>query len=159
MDIFDEDLLKFWRSLNKTNVRFLMIGGVATNLHGYHRTTNDIDLWIDDSLSNRKKLRASFKDYGMGDFNSLESMQFVAGWSTFRLDSNLEVDIMTSVKGLEGFTFDYAYKLASLADIFDLKIPFLHINQLITSKKATNRSKDQIDVMELEKIKKLRGEE
>ena len=159
MDIFDEDLLKFWRSLNKTNVRFLMIGGVATNLHGYHRTTNDIDLWIDDSLSNRKKLRSAFKDYGMGDFNSLETMQFVAGWSTFRLDSSLEVDIMTRVKGLEDFTFDYAYKLASLADIFDLKIPFLHINQLITSKKAANRSKDQIDVMELEKIKKLRGEE
>ena len=159
MDIFDEDLLKFWRSLTKTGVRFLMIGGVATNLHGYHRTTNDIDLWVDDSSSNRKKLRAAFKDYGIGDFQSLETMQFVAGWSTFRLDSNLEVDIMTNVKGLEDFTFAYAYKLASVADIFDLKIPFLHINQLITSKKAANRSKDQIDVMELEKIKKLREEE
>jgi hypothetical protein len=136
-----------------------MIGGVVTNLHGYHRTTNDINLWVDDSSSNRKKLRVAFKDYGIGDFESLETMQFVAGWSTFRLDSNLEVDIMTSVKGLEDLTFDYAYKLASVADIFDLKIPFLHINQLITSKKAANRSKDQIDVMELEKIKRLRGEE
>jgi predicted nucleotidyltransferase len=159
MDIFDEDLLKFWRSLNKTDVRFLMIGGVATNLHGYHRTTNDIDLWIEDSLLNRQQLRLAFKEYGMGDFPSLETMQFVAGWTTFRLDSSLEVDIMTSVKGLEDYTFDDAYQLASIADIFDLKIPFLHINQLIVSKKAANRSKDQIDVMELEKIKKLRGEE
>jgi len=159
MDIFDEDLLKFWRSLTKTGVRFLMIGGVATNLHGYHRTTNDIDLWVDNSSSNRKKLRAAFKDYGIGDFQSLETMQFVAGWSTFRLDSNLEVDIMTNVKGLENYSFDEAFQMASIADIFDLKIPFLHINQLITSKKAANRSKDQIDVMELEKIKKLREEE
>jgi hypothetical protein len=159
MDIFDEDLLKFWRCLCKADVRFLMIGGVATNLHGYHRTTNDVDLWIDDSLVNRKKLRVAFNDYGMGDFKGLETMQFVAGWSTFRLDSSLEVDIMTSIKGLENYTFDEAYELASIADIFDLKIPFLHINQLIQAKKASNRPKDQIDVMELEKIKKLRGEE
>lgn len=159
MDIFDEDLLKFWRSLNNSDVRFLMIGGVATNLHGYHRTTNDIDLWIDDSKSNRKNLRAAFKDYGMGDFQSLETMQFVAGWSTFRLDSSLEVDIMTTVKGLENYSFDEAFQISSIADIFDIKIPFLHINQLIASKKAANRSKDQIDIMELEKIKKLRGEE
>ena len=159
MDIFDEDLLKFWRSLNKTDVRFLMIGGVATNLHGYHRTTNDIDLWIDDSLLNRQQLRLAFKEYGMDDFPSLETLQFVAERTTFRLDSILEVDIMTSVKGLENYTFNDAYQLASIADIFDLKIPFLHINQLIVSKKSTNRSKDQIDVMELEKIKKLRGEE
>jgi hypothetical protein len=37
-----------------------------------------------------------------------------------------------------------------------LKVPFLHINQLIANKKAVNRPKDQIDVPELEKIKKLR---
>lgn len=159
MDIFDEELLKFWRSLIINNVRFVMIGGVATNLHGYHRTTNDIDLWIEDTLSNRKQLRIAFKEYGIGDFSSLETLQFVAGWTTFRLDNSLEIDIMTSVKGLEEFSFDESYQLASFADIFDINVPFLHINQLIASKKAANRPKDQIDVIELEKIKKLREEE
>ena len=131
MDIFDEELLKFWRSLIVNDVRYLMIGGVAINLHGYHRTTNDIDLWIDDTLLNRKQLRIAFKEYGLGDFSSLENMQFVAGWTTFRLDNSLELDIMTSVKGLENYTFQEAYDAASIADILDLQVPFLHINQLI----------------------------
>lgn len=159
MDIFDEELLKFWRSLITNKVRFVMIGGVATNLHGYHRTTNDIDLWIEDTILNRKQLRIAFKEYGIGDFLSLETLQFVAGWTTFRLDNSLEIDIMTSVKGLEDFSFDESYQMASFADIFDINVPFLHINQLIESKKAANRPKDQIDVIELEKIKKLREEE
>jgi hypothetical protein len=35
----------------------------------------------------------------------------------------------------------------------------LSINHLIANKKAVNRSKDQIDVIELEKIKKIRKDE
>lgn len=159
MDIFDEELLKLWRYLNSSQVEFILIGGIATNLHGYHRTTNDIDIWLKDSLSNRKKLREAFKNYGLGDFPSIESMQFVAGRTSFRLDNTLEVDITTSLKGLEEYTFDESYQLVSFADILDVKVPFLHINQLIQAKKAANRPKDQIDVIALEKIKRLREEE
>lgn len=38
-------------------------------------------------------------------------------------------------------------------------IPFLHINQLIENKKAVNRPKDQLDVIELEKIRKILNEQ
>lgn len=62
------------------------------------------------------------------------------------------------MKGLEDFTFDECLELATIAEIENVKIPFLHINHLIVNKKAVNRSKDQIDVMELEKIKLLRKE-
>nr|WP_294898342.1 hypothetical protein [uncultured Pedobacter sp.] len=158
MDVFDEELLKLWKALITNNVNYLMIGGVAVNLHGYHRTTNDIDIWLEDTLLNRKNLRLAFKEYGMGDFEALETLQFIPGWTTFRLDNHLEVDVMTSVKGLEKYNFHEAYKLASIADILDLKIPFLHINQLLEAKKAANRLKDQIDIIALEKIKKLREE-
>ena len=37
-------------------------------------------------------------------------------------------------------------------------VPFLHINHLIQNKKVVNWPKDQIDVMELEKIKKILAE-
>ncbi len=50
MDVLDEDILSLWKELYKQDVRYIMIGGFATNLHGYIRTTNDIDLWIDDTL-------------------------------------------------------------------------------------------------------------
>ena len=62
------------------------------------------------------------------------------------------------MKGLEGYSFDECLQVATIAEIENVKVPFLHINQLIANKKAVNRSKDQIDVMELEKIKLLRKE-
>ena len=159
MDVFDDEILKLWRSLLKNKVKFIMIGGVATNLHGFHRTTDDIDIWIKDDLENRKNLRGAFKDYGLGDIEALETIQFIPGWTDFYLDNSLRMDIMTSVKGLEELGFDKCFEYASIATIYELEIPFLHINQLIESKKAANRPKDQIDIIELENIKKLRDKE
>lgn len=45
-----------------------------------------------------------------------------------------------------------------VAEIENVKVPFLHINLLILNKKAVNRPKDQLDVLELEKIIQLRKE-
>ena len=39
-----------------------MIGGFAINLHGYNRSTKDIDIWIEDTLENRKRLRKALKN-------------------------------------------------------------------------------------------------
>ena len=60
------------------------------------------------------------------------------------------------MKGLENYSFDECLTLASIASIENIQVPFLHINQLIANKKAVNRSKDQVDVLELEKIIQLR---
>ena len=49
MDIMDENLLDFWKSLNYFGVNYIMVGGVAVNLHGYSRITKDIDVWIKDT--------------------------------------------------------------------------------------------------------------
>jgi hypothetical protein len=48
--------------------------------------------------------------------------------------------------------------MASLADLEGVEVPFLHINHLIENKKIVNRPKDQVDVIELEKIRKIREE-
>ena len=64
MDIFDVEIVKFWRSLQQNGVKFIMIGGFATNLHGYQRFTGDMDIWIEDTPENRKHLRKAFFDYG-----------------------------------------------------------------------------------------------
>ncbi|HUZ58864.1 MAG TPA: hypothetical protein VMU83_08780 [Hanamia sp.] len=60
--------------------------------------------------------------------------------------------------GLENISFDEALVHTTIAEIVDLMVPFLSINQLIKNKKATNLPKDNIDVIELEKIRKLREE-
>lgn len=63
---------------------------------------------------------------------------------------------MGDMKGLKNYTFDECLSMASIADIDNVNIPFLHINQLIENKKVVNRPKDQIDVLALQQIQKLR---
>lgn len=158
MDIFDEEILKFWKALQNNKVRYIMVGGYATNLHGYQRFTGDIDIWLEDTQINRQNLRSAFIECGMGDYFMLDRMQFVPGWTDFQLMNGLRLDIMISMKGLEGYSFDECLQMAAVADIEDVQVAFLHLNQLIDNKKAVNRPKDQIDVIELEKIKKIREE-
>ena len=158
MDIFDEEILKFWKALQDNGVQYIMVGGYATNLHGFQRYTGDMDIWIFDSLSNRNNLRKAFNELEMGDYYMMEQIQFVPGWTDFMLNNGLKLDIMVTMKGLEQYSFEECLSVANIADIDDVQVPFLHINQLIANKKAVNRPKDQIDVIELEKIKQLRKE-
>ena len=159
MDVYNEDVLAFWRALNNEAVKYIMVGGFATNLHGYQRTTQDIDILLDDTTENRKKFRKAFEVYSGCDYYMIETLQFVPGWSPFKLNNGFVLDILLNpMKGLENFSFDDCYKVASIATIYEIEVPFLQINQLIANKKAVNRGKDQVDVIELELIKKLRIE-
>lgn len=155
MDVFDKEIFNFWESLQKNDVRYIMVGGYAINFHGFERYTGDLDIWIEDTKSNRENLRNAFLDCGMGEYFMLDKIQFVPGWTEFKLINGLTLDILTEMKGLEKYTFSECLQMASVADIENVMVPFLHINQLIANKKAINRPKDQIDIIELEKIKKL----
>jgi predicted nucleotidyltransferase len=154
MDVMDEALLEFWKKLNDNGVKYIMVGGLATRFHGYNRATDDLDMWIEDTIVNRKKLRKAFIDLEYGDYESIETMQFIAGWTSFYA-AGIELDIMTEMKGLEEFTFDECFALVNFSQLNEIQIPFLHINHLIANKKAVNRPKDRLDVIYLEKIKTL----
>lgn len=155
MDILDEEFIHFWRVLNDNRVRYIMVGGIATRFHGYNRTTDDVDIWIENTLENRQNLRKAFIELGYGDYASIETMQFVPGWTSFYA-AGVELDIMTEMKGIENESFESCYAKASISNLEGVLVPFLHINHLIANKKAVNRPKDQMDVIELEKIKKIR---
>lgn len=156
MDFLDEDLIHFWTILNKYSVQYIMVGGFAVNLYGYTRATNDIDLLIKDDIVNRQKLAGAFSELGYGNI-SFETLQFVPGWTNFYIGAGIQLDIMTSLKGVD-LSFDECLQMAPVAEIEGVRVPFLHINHLIQNKKVVNRPKDQIDVMELEKIKKILDE-
>ena len=131
MDILDDELLQFWKVLNENKVKYIMVGGFAIRFHGYRRNTDDIDIWLKDTVENRKNVRKVFKDLGYGDFSSLEVMQFVPGWTNFQVVGGIELDIMTSMKGLENVSFDECLEMASIADLDAIQLRFLHINHLI----------------------------
>lgn len=134
-----------------------MVGGFAVNMHGYIRATDDTDMWLKDDKENRKRLREAFIELNYGDFPSLETTQFIAGWTQFYIAGGILLNILTSMKGLEDFSFDECYKMASFAQLMDVRVPFLHLNHLIANKKAVNRHQDQNDIIGLEKIAELQG--
>ena len=157
MDILDNELINFWKSLNEFHVQYIMIGGFAVNLHGFSRTTGDVDIWLKDEINNRRNLGKALIQFGY-DENTFQEIDFVPGWTDFYIGTGIRLDIITTMAGLESITFDEAFNHATIAEIVNVQVPFLHINQLIKNKKATNRPKDIIDVIELEKIIKLKEE-
>lgn len=63
MDILDEEVLAF----QKHKLKYIMVGGFATNLHGFSKTTADMDIWIKDDATNRASLRLALAEAGLGD--------------------------------------------------------------------------------------------
>lgn len=153
MDIFDEEIAELFSVLHKNSVKYILIGGFATALNGYYRLTEDIDIWIEDSITNRKKLRKALNDLGLPDMPQIESIDFIPGWSGITLPTGFELDVMTRLSGFEQEKFEECYTLSNEAILSNTPVRFFHINQLIAAKKASNRPKDQLDIEELEKIK------
>ena len=145
-------ILNIWKSFQKHNVKYITIGGFAVNIYGYNRNTGDLDILIEDSIENRKNLRKAFVDIGIGDFESIETMQFIPGWTDFTLDFGLRLDVMTSIKGLEDKSFDSLLSNATIVMIGDIPVNFIDYKNLVIAKKATNRLKDQLDLEELGKL-------
>ncbi len=156
MDVNDEDLIAFWKAMNLNEVNYIMVGGFAGLLHGGTRITEDVDIWIEDSISNRARLRKTLSDIGIGDFTNLETMDFIPGWTTVYLSPGIELDIFTELKAFPSRTFGESLSKAYIAEIAGVKVPFLHLNQLIEEKKANARPKDLLDIEELELIKKMK---
>lgn len=151
----NSQIVEIWKYFSLNNVKYLTIGGFAVNIYGYGRNTGDIDILIEDSIENRKNLRLALKKAGIGDFENINTMQFIPGWTDITLNFNLRLDIMTSVKGLENTTFEQLRQKAYITEINGIPVYFIDYENLIKAKKATNRPKDLLDIEELEKINKI----
>jgi hypothetical protein len=149
-----EQIFNIWKFFKSNDVRYITIGGFAVNIYGYSRNTGDLDILIEDTIENRKRFRKALKEIGIGDFESIETMQFVPGWTDFTLDFGLRLDVMTTIKGLENKSFGALLNEATIVMIGDVPVNFIDYDNLIIAKKASNRPKDQLDIEELEKLKK-----
>ena len=124
------------------------------NIYCYTRNTGDLDILIEDTQENRKNLRKAFIEIGIGDFESIETMEFIPGWTDFTLFFGLRLDVMTSIKGLEKTPFQELLDKATKVIMGNVAVNFIDYDNLIIAKKAANRLKDQLDLEELNKINK-----
>jgi hypothetical protein len=150
----NEQIVAIWNSFFQNKVRYTTIGDFAVNIYGYNRNTGDIAIYLEDTLENRINLRKKLKSIDLGDFEIIETMQFIPGWTDFTLSYGLRLDIMTTVKGLEHKSFDSLLNDATVLMIKETPVYFIDYDNLIIAKKATNRPKDILDIEELKKLNK-----
>ncbi len=62
MDISRGDVQDLSQNLNRHQVRYLLVGGMAGVVHGHVRATQDLDLWIQIGDDNKTRLIAALQD-------------------------------------------------------------------------------------------------
>ena len=147
-NIFNQDFRDFLASLNKHEVRYILVGGFSVILHGYSRTTGDMDIWVERNSENYNRLKNAFYEFGMPVFDMTED-NFLShpNWDVFTFGNPpVAIDIMVKVKGLD---FSTCYVQSIIFEDEDLKIRTIHKNDLITAKKNSARSKDINDIENL----------
>lgn len=140
----DQDFKEFIELLNKHGIEYLLIGGYAVALHGYIRTTVDIDFWIRKSKTNAEKMVNVLEEFGFA------SLQLTA--SDFEKDDVIiqlgypphRIDILTSP---EGVIFDECYPKKLTVETKDgVKIHYIDLENLKKNKLAAGRSRDIADL-------------
>lgn len=139
-NIFHPDFQDFIRALNHQDVDYILLGGYAVILHGYNRTTGDMDIWVRKTSENYKKIEKAFVEFGMPVFDMTEA-NFLNNpeMNVFTFGSSpVCIDLMTDAKGLE---FENTFQKAELREIEGLSVRVIHINDLLHAKSSAGRKK------------------
>lgn len=153
MNLFDEEIELLLEIFCEKEVRFILVGGLAVNFYGHNRTTGDVDLWLDDSPENRKKLVVALEEFGVDGAKILLKNPLLAGFSEILIRSGIYLDLMADLQYFKQKKFNECYKLAQDFKLNDkTKIKILHIQNLIEEKEKSKRAKDIEDVRQLKKI-------
>lgn len=148
-------------ALDAAGVRYLVVGGLAVNAHGYLRFTRDLDLVIQlvpdnilsafdalESLGYKPAVPVTAQQFADAEIRNRwvreKNMQVLNLWSDAH--SETPVDIFVS----EPFDFDREYAQALIKPLYgrtDVRFP--RIATLIEMKEAAGRDQDRIDIEHL----------
>lgn len=147
-EVFNEDFVDFLQCLAEARVEAMIVGGYAVVLHGYHRITGDLDVWVNPTSENYTKLRRAFSVFGLPtDSISEEAFLSPDDLDVFTFGRPpVAIDIMTHVKGV---SFAEAYAQAEEILIGEVPARLIHLNHLKQAKKSAGRHKDLDDLEHL----------
>ncbi len=151
-------------SLNQYDVRYVLIGGFAMTLHGSAHVTFDIDVCLERTRENLKKAAEALRPFNprlRGVPKELPfTWDFQVLWSTTTLTLSTDasdLDILMEPAGAP--LFDTLFERTTVVDWDGISVPTASLDDLISMKRAANRPRDQLHLMELEAIRKLRDDE
>ncbi len=147
-NIFNDDFREFIQALNNHDVKYILVGGYSVILHGYSRTTGDMDIWVQRSQENYRKIFNAFFQFGMPVFDmTKENFLNHPDWEVFSFGRPpVSIDLMIIVKGLN---FEECYANSVFFEEDGLKIRTINYSDLMVAKKAAARAKDINDLENL----------
>lgn len=144
--MLSQDFKEFIESLNKNNVRYLIVGGYAVAIHGYPRYTKDLDLWIDATPNNADKLLIAIDEFGLGSID-LKREDFLVEDFIIQLGyPPNRIDLLTS---LPGVSFEKSFGQRVEIEIDGVTANFIDLENLKKNKLASNRAQDLADLENL----------
>lgn len=144
------DLLK---TLNDCGVRYLIAGGYAVMYYTEPRFTKDIDIWVEPTPDNAKKVWQALAEFGapleqvsLADFCN-KDLIYQIGVAPNR------IDIMMDIPGVD---FDKAWVNKTESHYGDVPIYILSLDDLIQAKKQAGREQDLLDLKNLKAVQPKR---
>jgi len=135
-----------FRCFQKHKVRYLVIGGVASVLHGVPRATFDLDILIEATPDNAKRLLDALLDAQLGTASLTTPEDLLAHEITVFADK-IRIDVQTSTPGVD---FQDAWQRRQIMNYHGQEFYVLSKDDLISSKRAVGREVDLEDVRLLE---------
>lgn len=133
-------------ALLRAGARFLVVGAHAMAVHGVPRATQDLDIWIETTEDNARKVWKALADFGapLEDFG-IEPTDFLESGKVVQigLPPN-RIDLLTEISGVESFSEAWDERVEH--EVEGEVVPFLGRETLVRNKRATGRLKDLADV-------------
>lgn len=131
-----------FESLRSRDVRYLVIGGIAAVLHGVPRATFDLDILIEATPENARRLLDAFLDSSLGTA-LLTTPEDVAAREITIFNDRVRIDVQTRTPGLD---FGAAWERREVMTYRGVDLFVVSKADLIASKLAAGRPLDLEDV-------------
>lgn len=137
-----DQLQSVFASFQRNDVRYLVIGVIAAVLYGVPRATFDLDVLIEATLENAKRLLQAMSEAGLGTASLASADELLSTEITIFTD-RIRLDVQTSTPGL---VFEEAWRRRVTMNYKGQVLEVVSLPDLIASKRASGRDVDLEDV-------------
>lgn len=157
------DFLSVLRLLSDADVAYVVVGGVASIVHGSSRLTQDIDVVYERSDANIERLVRALADQHPYLRGAPPGLPF--RWDTRTVKAGLNFTLTTDAGALDllghvagGPDYEAIAQDAITVDLEHLSFRCVDLEQLIALKKAAGRPKDLETIAELEALREAQDD-
>jgi hypothetical protein len=141
------DFIDLLRAFIAADVRFLVVGAYALGFHGRPRGTGDLDVWVDATPENARRVMSALRAFG-APMQDITEADFSKPGITYQVGVPPgRVDVLTDLTGIR---FADAWPTRIRGPFGDIEVDFIGRKEFIANKRATGRTRDLADIEGLE---------